>query len=429
MYVDLTGDDNTIPCQRCTLLNVATSTWCVACGIPLLIRGEQAVKSEDPGLQAAVADDTSTLGLFEETFRVLSYSNPRNYVVSCLPFPHRSQILERSSQSSWSCGYKNIQMLCSALMLAPTGFNFKGRLFSGTTDIPDIIGLQHCIESAWKDGQDPAGAESLGALVGTKKWIGATEVVSLLRHFAVDCRVVDFVSEGGAHRGNADAIANAAARSTSHAVHRSLVQRIRCSVNAELEKLLSTQGESPTTSNTVACTLIDAFASLLEVLSGLESKLCGDGSNPSAAGAAVYLWTLAYFLSDWSHELPIPKPFDDITQWFANLCSTKPPVFLQFQGHSVSIAGVGLSSDKSFLVLMDPRLDAKNALSRLQRVEATSPEHEINSSLRGIRAEIDQLQCTDYQIVYVRGRTRITQRIPNSLYGVIVPEAPLKSFE
>jgi hypothetical protein len=51
----------------------------------------------------------------------------------------------------WSCGYRNIQMLCSSLMQVP---EFKSKLFNGDGIIPGIRDIQLWIEKAWRAGFD-----------------------------------------------------------------------------------------------------------------------------------------------------------------------------------------------------------------------------------------------------------------------------------
>ncbi|CAM9167695.1 unnamed protein product, partial [Hapterophycus canaliculatus] len=96
--------------------------------------------------------------------------------------------------SGFSCGYRNIQMLCSALMEWP---EYRRVLFGGSGCIPGIALLQCWIERAWADGYDPDGCEQLGgpgALMGSETWIGATECATLLRSFGVKAEVIDFES-------------------------------------------------------------------------------------------------------------------------------------------------------------------------------------------------------------------------------------------
>jgi len=63
--------------------------------------------------------------------------------------PHISQAGVEGSR--WSCGYRNIQMLCCSLMEIS---KYKSRLFHGKGEVPDINGIQSWIEKAWNDGFD-----------------------------------------------------------------------------------------------------------------------------------------------------------------------------------------------------------------------------------------------------------------------------------
>lgn len=51
----------------------------------------------------------------------------------------------------WSCGYRNIQMLCHTLMSLPS---YRRILFNGNGEVPDVHGLQAWIEKAWSNGFD-----------------------------------------------------------------------------------------------------------------------------------------------------------------------------------------------------------------------------------------------------------------------------------
>ncbi|KAJ2767586.1 hypothetical protein IWQ56_003269, partial [Coemansia nantahalensis] len=49
------------------------------------------------------------------------------------------------------------------------------------------------LEQAWRDGYDPDGAAQLGhRVLGTHKWIGATEIYCVLAHLGLQPRIVDF---------------------------------------------------------------------------------------------------------------------------------------------------------------------------------------------------------------------------------------------
>lgn len=95
----------------------------------------------------------------------------------------------------WSCGYRNIQMLCSRLKQLPeyAGATF----FGGLPAIPPIACVQEFLERAWGNGFDLEGADQLGnRLQGTHKWIGTTECCALLRFFGVRAKIVDFRGTG-----------------------------------------------------------------------------------------------------------------------------------------------------------------------------------------------------------------------------------------
>ncbi|XP_012278423.1 zinc finger with UFM1-specific peptidase domain protein isoform X2 [Orussus abietinus] len=115
----------------------------------------------------------------------------------------------------WGCGYRNLQMLISSL-LQHTGYNeLVYRAWSSVagsssstenplrSSIPSISRLQKMIEWAWSQGFDVQGAEQLeGKLVNTRKWIGGSEVVTLLSSLRIRCQLIDFhrpTSSDGKH--------------------------------------------------------------------------------------------------------------------------------------------------------------------------------------------------------------------------------------
>lgn len=60
------------------------------------------------------------------------------------------------------------------------------------TAMPSISRLQRMVEAAWAQGFDVQGREQLGKLHNTRKWIGATEIVTVLSWLRIDCQLVDF---------------------------------------------------------------------------------------------------------------------------------------------------------------------------------------------------------------------------------------------
>lgn len=95
----------------------------------------------------------------------------------------------------WGCGWRNIQMLTSHLLM--TDQDARDVLFGGCGFVPDILSLQRWVELAWRNGFDTPGADYFNwEIVGTHKWIGTTECAALLRSFGMRARIVDFQSFG-----------------------------------------------------------------------------------------------------------------------------------------------------------------------------------------------------------------------------------------
>ncbi|RDX79422.1 Zinc finger with UFM1-specific peptidase domain protein, partial [Mucuna pruriens] len=100
------------------------------------------------------------------------------------------QCLE-SEDAGWGCGWRNIQMLSSHLLVQRP--EARKALFGGSGFVPDIPSIQRWLEIAWEKGFDaPGSAQFNNVISGSKKWIGTTECAALLCSFALRARVVDF---------------------------------------------------------------------------------------------------------------------------------------------------------------------------------------------------------------------------------------------
>lgn len=82
----------------------------------------------------------------------------------------------------FGCGFRNIQNIVASLVYEP-----EFRRACGFHCTPNISQIQADIESAWAAGFDPAGAAQLdGRLLGTTKWIGATEAAIFLQVVSIE---------------------------------------------------------------------------------------------------------------------------------------------------------------------------------------------------------------------------------------------------
>eukprot|EP00928_Gymnodinium_smaydae_P070069 TRINITY_DN54005_c0_g1_i1.p1 TRINITY_DN54005_c0_g1~~TRINITY_DN54005_c0_g1_i1.p1 ORF type:complete len:562 (-),score=148.18 TRINITY_DN54005_c0_g1_i1:40-1650(-) len=113
-----------------------------------------------------------------------------------------SYVAAEAATDTWSCGYRNVQMLIGHLLA-----NGRPHLFGGR--VPNVHSLQVELERLWSMGYDPEGRQQLGGFVrGTRKWIGTSEACVLLRGQGVRCNIVAF--RGSAADGADDAAASAA---------------------------------------------------------------------------------------------------------------------------------------------------------------------------------------------------------------------------
>ncbi|KAJ8983641.1 hypothetical protein NQ317_019560 [Molorchus minor] len=129
--------------------------------------------------------------------RVRAISNSATNVVRTLLCTCVDHYASSYGDRGWGCGYRNTQMLFSSL-LTHTGYNERlYKIWQGQkpprSSVPSISRIQGLIEQAWAQGFDIQGSEQLGCrLVNTRKWIGATEVVTLLAFLRIKCQLVDF---------------------------------------------------------------------------------------------------------------------------------------------------------------------------------------------------------------------------------------------
>jgi hypothetical protein len=98
----------------------------------------------------------------------------------CPHFTQRGVSAREEGTHGWSCGYRNAQMLCAALLAGTHGDAFHEVLFGGVGVVPSVRSLQGWIERAWDEGWDPSARSQFkgGRVVGTQAWIGTSEGTS-----------------------------------------------------------------------------------------------------------------------------------------------------------------------------------------------------------------------------------------------------------
>ncbi|XP_071405051.1 zinc finger-containing ubiquitin peptidase 1 isoform X3 [Pithys albifrons albifrons] len=199
----------------------------------------------------------------------------------------------------WGCGYRNFQMLLSSLL--------QNSLYSDclrdTTLIPSIPKIQSMIEDAWREGFDPHGASHFNnRLHGSKAWIGACEIYSLLTSLRMKCQIIDFHKPTGAM-----------------------------------------------------------------------------GTHPR-----LFEWVLHYYSADNESATKV-------------VCTSKPPIYLQHQGHSRTVVGIEEKKNKSLcLLLFDPGCSS-------QEMQKLLKQNSDGTNLKLLRKFVGSLKEKQYQIVAVDG--------------------------
>ncbi|XP_068018378.1 zinc finger-containing ubiquitin peptidase 1 isoform X2 [Melanerpes formicivorus] len=174
---------------------------------------------------------------------------------------------------------------------------------SGATQIPSIPKIQSMIEDAWKEGFDSQGASHFNSrLRGSKAWIGACEIYSLLSSLRIKCQIVDF--------------------------------------------------HKPT--------------------------------GPGGTHPRLLEWVLRYYSADSEGGAKV-------------VCTSKPPIYLQHQGHSRTVIGIEEKKNKTLcLLLFDPGYSS-------QEMQKLLKQNNDATSLKLLRKFVGSLKEKQYQIVAVDG--------------------------
>ncbi|XP_022410735.1 zinc finger-containing ubiquitin peptidase 1 [Delphinapterus leucas] len=239
---------------------------------------------------------TKTSGIMEALYRY--YQNAATDVRRVWLSTVVDHFQSSYGDKGWGCGYRNFQMLLSSLLQNDAYDDcLKGM------SVPCIPKIQSMIEDAWKEGFDPQGASQLNnRLQGTKAWIGACEVYTLLTSLRIKCRIIDF--------------------------HKS--------------------------------------------------------TGPLGTHPRLFEWILSYYSSEREGS---PKV----------LFTSKPPIYLQHQGHSQTVVGIEERKNRTLcLLVFDPGCPSREMQKLLkQDMEA--------SSVKQLRKFVGNLKHKQYQIVAVEG--------------------------
>ncbi|KAI8923299.1 peptidase family C78-domain-containing protein [Entophlyctis helioformis] len=141
--------------------------------------------SSSSSLALALAGQSGSSTLPRRSSAGSAVATSRHVVMFCNP---STRFHANGVGDNWSCGYRNTQMLCSALLNMP-GYE---RLRSLLQDVPTVGQIQSALENAWQNGFDVDGAKQLRHKVrNTHKWIGTTEVAALMHNLGFRTKLYD----------------------------------------------------------------------------------------------------------------------------------------------------------------------------------------------------------------------------------------------
>ncbi|KAG7356684.1 peptidase C78 family protein [Nitzschia inconspicua] len=261
-------------------------------------------------------DDATMTYRIMDRFRLYVH---KTQFLSCLEGPSSSLASTAhhiQQKDQWSCGIRNLQMLLSAILphLPASHTLFQHIPLRQIAAVPTRLHLLKALERAWNDGFDAKGAQhydyTIAGKSGRSAHIGAIEVANIFWYFGLDATVVQF---------------------------------IKC---PESRKLLPK--------------FVKAFFSKATALEGCSFCCDNDKDGPPRASSKYCANSLLEYAEA---DMPFAMPQE---------CSCPIiPLYLQWEGHSVSI--VGVDSTEENLLVLDPLKPASQLVRNMDAAQSLQP--------------------------------------------------------
>ena len=263
---------------------------------------------------------------------------------------------------AWSCGYRNYQMMLSALLprLSPNHSIFSKLPRRTPPSLPTVVQIQSSLEDAWnQEGFDPDGARHyqhrLRNKTGNKAKIGAVEVVNLCWYHGIDAAVVQF---------------------------------LKCEDSRRLLPWF-------------------VLAYFVEDAISPEEEACRVARNKLSEATA------------WSSPTFQPPSIERVAT--SNGSYPKPPVtqlplYLQWEGHSVTVVGIEIPKSSMSTQMMTPNLLILDPLQKSQKLQSGLDDCHTSQSAQGnleessclpacVKLPWQQISRKDLQIVVCTERS------------------------
>ena len=276
---------------------------------------------------------------------------------------------------AWSCGYRNYQMMLSALLPritkeCPQHHVFQKiprRLPPTPISLPSLRRIQASMEDAWNEGFDPNGAihyrHSILEKSGTTAHIGAMEVANLCWYHGIDAVVVQFIKCSESRR---------------------LLPNFILAYFGKIDRT------SINTSDQQHNAWFDEDATLL------AQKLLSKAKGLST--------------------LTVPKLRSVMTKSSGSSSSIKKttvmdsllPLYLQWEGHSVTVVGIEAVEEPVFsanFLVLDPMKKSQQLRSDLGCQQKHHQNQKIKRLPMSVKIPWKQISNKDLQIIMCTGRS------------------------
>ena len=212
-----------------------------------------------------------------------------------------SGMLHIQQKDKWSCGYRNLQMILSAV-LPDLSLQQQKQPQHQQYCVPSLKDIQETLEELWSKGYDRMGAEHYQYRIQNQcQWIGAVEVANYLSYqYRIDTTVIEFI--------------------LCHESRSLLSSFCRCYFAKQ----------SPTQHGST-CPYCNQF----------DDRIDASSSSSYAANTVTMARDILQSIEN-SNNMTIPTC----------TCPTQP-LYLQWNGHSVTI--IGIEQHTNHLLIMDPK--------------------------------------------------------------------------
>uniref|UniRef100_A0A5B7AG47 Putative zinc finger with UFM1-specific peptidase domain protein n=2 Tax=Davidia involucrata TaxID=16924 RepID=A0A5B7AG47_DAVIN len=295
-----------------------------------------------------------------------------------------------SEDIGWGCGWRNIQMLSSHLLMQRE--EAREVLFGGSGFVPDIASLQRWLEIAWERDFDILGSNHFNhKIYGKRNWIGTTECAALFRSFGLRAKIVDFGSKeiktisSGSSQGADGMKINGGKRKPVQVY--GPMDRFLYRVDHSIPQTGSSGHENSGFSN-------------IHLGDGLGTSICRSGDKladsdnfnkycaRSVKGHQVLIdWVWNYFSDNRLAKSGNPRV----------VVSEKAPLYFQHQGHSRTIVGIQVKHQRN-------GMQQYNLLILDSAHKTTALERSLKENVgwqKLIKRGVHTLKKLQYQLCYI----------------------------